>query len=269
MVLLKSQFKALLNRKELFKAMVTSEVTGKYKGTMLGLIWPFVSPLLMLLMYTFIFSDLIGSKWATGQHGSKLDFSLFVFCGLIVYNLMTDVLMSAPNKIRENMNLVKKVVFPLEFLSFVGVVSALVNFMIAFILLVIVLCFVKGAFNTLVFFVPLIMLPYVLLLASASLFLSALGVFVRDISYVMVYFCNALLFLSPVFYSSQSAPALFGKVLVFNPLTLIIEHLRSILIGDGVIHYAALGIYYVIAISVFTASYYYFVKARKYFADNL
>lgn len=266
---LKSQLKVLLIRRELFIAMVRAEVTGKYKGTMLGLIWPFVSPLFMLLVYTFIFSDLVGSKWASGHQSSKLDFSLFVFCGLIAYNMATDVLMSAPSKIRENMNLVKKVVFPLEFLSFVGVVNALINFLIAFLLLLIVMVILKGSIHLAVLWVPVILLPFLLLLASASLALSGLGVFVKDITYLISYFCNALLFLSPVFYSAQAAPALFKKVLVFNPLTIVIEHIRSVVIGNGEINYPMLGAYYLVSIVIFTATYYCFVQARKYFADNL
>ena len=111
--------------RSLIVAMVKREVVGRYRGSIMGLAWSFFSPLLMLMIYTFVFSVVFKARWGVGGEESKTDFAIILFVGMIVHGLFAECVNRAPALILSNVNYVKKVIFPLEILPWVAFGSAL------------------------------------------------------------------------------------------------------------------------------------------------
>ena len=214
---------------ELLAQLVRRDVATQYRGSLLGVSWSLLTPLLMLTVYTFVFSEIFGARWQDSPVGSasRLGFALNVFCGLIVFNLLATVLTRAPALIVGYPNYVKKVVFPLALLPLMIVGSALVQAMVAYGVLVVALL-LTGELAPTALAAPLMALPPVLIAIALGWLLAALGVFLRDLGQVMVVVTQALLFLSPVFYPLSAVPELARPWFGINPLAWSIEALRGV-----------------------------------------
>ena len=118
--------KSLLQHRELILQMTKREVVGRYKGSVIGLAWSFFNPVFMLVIYTFVFSEIFKFRWGgIGGDDSKTQFALVLFVGMIVLSLFSEVINRAPGLILSNANYVKKVVFPLEILPVISMGAAL------------------------------------------------------------------------------------------------------------------------------------------------
>lgn len=248
--------------------MARREVLSRYRGSWLGLVWTLVTPLLLLLVYMFVFGFIFKARWPQSS-GVDEGFAALLFCGIIVYLMFSEVLNRAPRLIVDNVNYVKKVVFPIEILSAVSIVNALFHFCIAaLVLLVFVLFSGKGLSLALCYF-PWLVLIFMLFLAGLSWFVSALGVYIRDVVYVTGFLTTALTFLSPVFYPKSIVPERFAMVMDLNPLTFYIEAFRSIMVLGQEPPLSALLIASAVALLVFVVGYAFFQRVKKGFADVL
>ncbi|MEP7042438.1 MAG: ABC transporter permease [Dokdonella sp.] len=255
------------NRRDLFLEFVKREVSGRYSGSHLGLVWSFFNPLLMLGVYTLAFREFLGMRWPNLD--TRADFSLMIFCGMIVHSLLAECLTRAPTCIVGNTNLVKKVVFPLAILPCVTVASSLFH---AALSLVVLLLFVLASQHTLsptVLYLPLVFLPYTLLLCGISWFMASLGVFMRDIVQVSGVIATVFMFLSPVFYPASNLKPSYRGWMAYNPLTLIIDQTRKLVMFGESPDWPALGVYTVVACVVMLLGYWWFQRTRDGFADVL
>ena len=201
---------------------------------MLGITWAFITPLLMLGVYTFVFVGVFKARWPGAEESGGLAFALRLFAGLMVFNLFSEVLGRAPALIVEQPNLVKKVAFPLELLPFITLGSALFHFFLsAMILLTSVLVF-GHQLPVAILLLPVIILPLLPLLLGLGWLLSALGVYVRDIGPIVGLSVSLLMFLSPVFYSASSLSPRWQFWMRLNPLTPVIENLRLAVFSGGI-----------------------------------
>ena len=223
----------------------------------------------MLLIYTFVFSQIFKAKWGDGTVASKGSFAVILFAGMVVYTFFADVINRSPVLILSNKNFVKKIIFPLEILSFVNVLTALFNTLISFCLLFIAVYWVLGSIPLSALYLPAVFLPLLFVSVGISWFLSALGVFVRDIGHAISLVMMVLMFLSPIFYPVSAIPEDFRSWIYLNPLTHIIEQVRDILIFDKGIDLKSLGISYFVSINVAALGLYFFNKLKKGFADVL
>ena len=198
-------FASLWRNRELIKASVKREVLGRYRGSFLGLAWSFFNPLFMLAVYTFVFSVIFQARWGGGS-GSKTEFALVLFAGLLVFNLFAECINRAPGLILSNTNYVKKVVFPLEILPFVGLLSALFHTLISLGVWLIAYTLFFGIPHLTVFYLPLVLLPFCLFIMGLSWALASLGVFLRDVSQFIGLLTTALMFISPIFYPATAFP---------------------------------------------------------------
>lgn len=123
-------FSTLKTNWSLIYNLIKREVIGHYRGSVMGLMWSFFNPILMLTVYTFIFSVVFKARWADGTE-SKTEFALVLFAGLMVYNLFAECLNRAPSPVLGNVNYVRKVVFPLEILPIVNMGSAAFHHLIS------------------------------------------------------------------------------------------------------------------------------------------
>lgn len=261
-------FASLWRNRELIKTSVKREVLGRYRGSFLGLLWSFLNPLFMLAVFTFVFSTVFQSRWG-GDSGSKTEFALVLFAGLIVFNLFVECINRAPGLILFNTNYVKKVVFPLEVLPFVGLLSALFHTLISLGVWLVAYALFFGIPHLSVFYLPLVLLPFCLFLMGLSWALASLGVFLRDVSQFIGLLTTALMFISPVFYPATAFPEDYRYILYLNPLTTVVEQTRNVLFWHKTPDFLMLGIYWLVTLGIAWLGFAWFQKTRKGFADVL
>jgi lipopolysaccharide transport system permease protein len=261
--------KSLWRNRQLIVQMTKREVVGRYKGSAMGLAWSFFNPVFMLVVYTFVFSVVFKARWGVGGEDSKTLFAVVLFAGMIVHGLLAEVLNRAPALILSNVNYVKKVVFPIEILPIISMGAALFHSMISLCVLLIAFVVFNGYLNWTTVFIPLVLLPFVILTLGFAWMLAAIGVFLRDVGQVIGMVTTVMLFLAPVFYPVTAVPERFRPFIMANPLTFIIEQAREVLIWGHLPNWTGLGLYMVAATMVAWAGYALFQKTRKGFADVL
>ncbi|KQZ27798.1 sugar ABC transporter permease [Duganella sp. Root1480D1] len=261
---------SLWRNRALILQLTRRDVIGRYQGSAMGLAWSFFNPVLMLLVYTFVFSEIFKSRWGgIGGNDSKTLFALVLFVGMIVLSLFSEVLNRAPGLILSNVNYVKKVVFPLEIMPVVTMAATLFHGMVSLAVLLAAFALFNGYVNWTAVFLPLVLLPLVVLTTGLAWILASLGVFLRDVGQTIVIVTTLLMFLSPVFYPITAVPEDFRAIIMANPLTFIIEQAREVLIWGHQPDWLGLGIYMIAAIVVAWAGFAWFQKTRKGFADVL
>ncbi|WP_370590437.1 ABC transporter permease [Xylophilus sp. ASV27] len=260
----------LLRHRELIQQMTWREIIGRYKGSAMGLLWSFLNPVLMLAVYTFVFSVVFKTKWGGSDPvESKTLFALLLFTGMIVHGLFSEVVNRAPLLIVNNVNYVKKVVFPLEILPVVTLGGALFHSLVSLCVLLMAFAIFNGFVHWTVVLLPFVVMPLVIMCLGLGWILASLGVFVRDVGQTTALFTTVMLFLSPVFYPVTSLPERMRFWMMLNPLTFIIEQTREVLIWGHVPHWPGLLAYTVGALLVAWAGFFWFQKTRKGFADVL
>ncbi|MDP1644120.1 MAG: ABC transporter permease [Thiobacillus sp.] len=259
---------SLWGNRELIAQMTRREVVGRYKGSVMGLLWSFLNPVFMLMVYSFVFSVVFKARWAGGDE-SHTQFAVVLFAGMIVHTLFAEVLNRAPTIILSNVNYVKKVVFPLEILAVVSVGAALFHALVSLLVLLVAFSMLNGFIHWTTIFVPLVLLPLMILSLGFGWILSSLGVFVRDIGQFIGVFTSALMFLSPVFFPVSALPEPMQVWLHLNPLTFFIEQTREVLIWGHLPDWKGL-MFYLIGASVFAwFGFFWFQATRKGFSDVL
>ncbi|MBP9872314.1 MAG: ABC transporter permease [Nitrosomonas sp.] len=265
-------FLSLKRHYPLILQLIKREVVGRYRGSLLGMLWSLINPILMLAIYTFVFSVVFKIRMDQ-QDGSiyddKFAFALVLFVGLIIFNLFSECLSRAPGLILANVNYVKKIIFPLEILPWVNLGSALFHASISFSVLLGFLLLIDHPIHWTSIYLPIIVLPLLFLIIGLSWFLASIGVFVRDIGQFIGLILTMLMFMSPIFYPASALPASVRDYLFLNPLTFIIEQTRTVILYGQSPNWIGLAAYYVIALLIAWAGMVWFEKTRKGFADVL
>jgi lipopolysaccharide transport system permease protein len=252
--------------RRLILALTQREVLGRYRGSTLGIFWSFFHPLLMLSVFTFVFSVVFKARWGT-DGGSKIEFALLLFAGLLMFNLFSECINRAPGLILANVNYVKKVVFPLEVLPWVSLGAALFHAAISFCVWLLAYMIFFGVPHLTVFYMPLIVLPFVMFLMGLSWALAALGVFLRDITQLIGVGVSALMFLSPIFYPASSLPEAYRQLLYLNPMTPVIEMTRDAMFWGNSPNMTLIAAYFAASALIAWLGFAWFQKTRKGFAD--
>ena len=258
---------SIWHHRRLIQQMTWREVIGRYKGSMFGLAWSFFNPLMMLTVYTFVFSTVFKARWGVETTESKTDFALVLFVGLIIHGLFAEVLNRAPTLILSNSNFVKKVVFPLEILTIVSLGAALFHALISVIVLLVAFLFLNGVPSWTVVYMPLTLLPLLPLTLGLGFILASLGVYLRDIGQIIGIITTTLLFLAPVFYPVTALPEAYQSVLYINPLTYPIEQSRAVIIFGELPNWIGLTLYTLISMTICFIRFWWFQKTRKGFPD--
>lgn len=255
----------MYRNRDLLRSLVKREIEVKYRASVLGRLWIVIYPLMMLAVYAFVFGGVFGSRWA--GKGNLTDFVPMLYCGLIVHAIFAETVGKAPFVIVNNPNYVKKVIFPLELLPVTNLFTALFNAAISFGLLLVMVVAFKHHLDWTLVFAPLVLLPLVLLAIGCAWVIAALGVFFRDIEQFIGILMSVLLFLSPVFYSSESVPPVARRLLQLNPLTYPIEEIRNVVLLGMTPNWSAWLIHMLPAVLVAWAGLWVFERARPAFAD--
>ena len=261
--------KSLWRNRQLIVQMTKREVVGRYKGSVMGLLWSFLNPVFMLTVYTFVFSVVFKARWGGDGNDSKTQFAVVLFVGMIVHGLFAEVVNRAPSLILANVNYVKKVIFPLEILPVITMCAALFHGLVSLAVLLIAFFIFNHSLQWTVIFIPLVLLPMVILTLGCAWMLASLGVFIRDVGQTIGIITTVMMFLSPVFFPVTALPEVYRPLIMANPLTFIIEQAREVLIWGHSPNWTGLGIYTVAATVVAWVGYVWFQKTRKGFADVL
>lgn len=264
-----SLIKSFTHNRTLIARMTRREVAARYRGSVIGLAWSFVNPILLLLVYTFVFTIVFKARWGEPRFAIVDDggFAIMIFAGMIVHALFSECFIRSPMLITENANFVKRVVFPLEVLSWVAIGSAMFHAGVSLLVLLAGQLMLTGHIPWTALLVPLVYLPLIFLTLGLSWFVSASGVYFRDLSQVSGFISTVLLFLSPVFYPLSSIPEAYRWAFYLNPLTFIIESSRELLLFGQLPSATGLGLYYAVSIAVAWLGFTWFQKIRSGFAD--
>jgi lipopolysaccharide transport system permease protein len=255
--------------RELILQLTTREISQRYRGTYLGIFWSFITPLLMLSIYTFVFSIILKAKWADHVHPMEgiAQFAMTLYAGIIPFTVFSETANRASTIISGVPNYVKKVVFPLEILPLVIVSGVLVHSLISIGILIVLTLLLMGICSYTVFLLPLVYAPLIFLCLGLSWFLASLGVYVRDIKHGVEILVQMLLFLSPVLYPATLVPEPFRIVLHINPLTSILNEFRRILLWNEYPDWGLWGLWTVATFFLAFAGYLWFMKTKDGFAD--
>lgn len=263
-----SPYQVLMRHFALVLQLTRRDVVGRYRGSFVGLLWSFFNPLLMLGIYTFVFGVIFKSSWNTQSEG-HFEFAVILFAGMNINNLFAECVNRAPSLIVENSNFVKKVVFPLETLSWSVLGSAMFHLLVSTFVLLIFSFFVRGSVPWTAIFFPAIVAAFLPFVVGSVWLLASLGVFLRDLKQAIGVVTAALLFLAPIFYPSERIADNLRGFLYFNPLTAIVEQSRDVLIWGKLPDWRLLGSYALMAAVFAWVSFVWFQRSRRGFSDVL
>lgn len=246
--------------------MVQKDLKQKYNGSVVGKIWMIIVPVIMLIIYTFVFSEIFQARW-NAQSTSKFDFALTLFCGLSVFNMVSEILSRSVSLIQSNVNYVKKVVFPLEILPLTVTITAFINSIISFLILIFAKLFLMHNISGTIYQLLLPLIPHFFLCMGLALFISAISVYFRDMNNMISVFITILMYLSPVFFPLEAVPEKFRIFCLINPLTYSIENFRRIILYGENLNWLYFAISVVCSGLIYFAGKVVFVKSKDGFAD--
>lgn len=259
---------SLWRNRSLVWASIHREVVGRYRGSVMGILWSFINPLFMLIVYTFVFSVVFKARWGGGSD-SKTEFALVLFAGLLFFNLFAECITRAPGLIVGNQNYVKKVVYPLEILPWISLGAAFFHGLVSLGVWILAYLIFFGFPHITFLLLPLVVFPFLLFIMGLSWALASLGVYLRDVGQFVGLLTTVLMFLSPIFYPAASLPEAYREFIYLNPITLVIEQARDVMFWGKLPDFGQLGIYWIFSSVSVWMGFIWFQKTRKGFADVL
>lgn len=245
--------------------LIKRDVLLRYRGAMFGVLWIFLSPLIMLAIFAFIFGHIFQARWPQQEGG--IPFWLLLYSGLTAFNMFAETISRSSTSVRGYPSFVKKIIFPVNILPVVPLGAALIHAGFNFLLLVAALAW-SGHLHTSILLFPLLIIPMLLLALGLSWFLAAWGVFLKDMTQIVPVFVQMLMFLSPVFYPISAVPEKLRLFYQYNPLSTVIEASRSAVSGQAIAWYAW-WIALVLCLILGILGYAFFQHSRDEFADVL
>ena len=253
--------KELYQYRQLLKSNVRKEIRGKYKGSFLGVLWSFVNPLLMTLVYAIVFPFLL--------RNSQEHYTTFIIIGILPWNWFTTSISQGTNSILINGGIIKKVYFPRAILPISIIVSGLVNFLISCLIIFIFLICSGIGFSFYILYLPIIIILQFILQLGIILITSSVDVYVRDAEYIINFFVSLLFYATPILYSLDMFPKKLRFILQLNPIASLVTSYKNILYYQTFPNFMQLG--YVLLLSLFLLwiGIKIFNKLEKGFAEEL
>jgi lipopolysaccharide transport system permease protein len=243
------------------------DIDLRYRGTHFGLLWSFISPLLLLSVYVFVFGFVFKSHFGSIAEETTLDFGLTLFCGLNFFNLFAEVVTRSPSLILQHPNFVKKVVFPLEILPVVATGTAIFHCLIAFVPVAIGLMIVHLRIPWTILYVFLFLLPVSIWTCGFAWLLAATGVFFRDVQNILAPAMTILMFTSAIFYPLSAVPAPWRNLIGVNPMVRFIEGARSAIMWGYPPSWSSYCGLMAVSLVIALIGYFIFDRAKPAFAD--
>lgn len=261
-------WRSVVANRSLIFSLIERDIFGRYRGSVLGLLWSFFNPLLMLVVYTFVFSVIFKARWSGGGD-SKAEFAIILFSGLMVFNIFSECIGRAPLLMVNNVNYVKKIIFPLEILPIVALGASIFHFVVSVLVWLVFYILFFGAPPLSILLLPVVLLPLFLMILGLSWILASLSVYLRDIAQIVGVITTVFMFLSPVFYPLSTLPEKYQAIILMNPLTNILEQVRGTMIWGHGINCLSWILQMMVALMIAWMGFAWFQKTRKGFADVL
>ncbi len=255
----------LPQRFDLILSLARRELAARYKGSILGIIWAVLTPIVMIAIFTFIFAGIFGARFDT--NGTAWDYALYLFCGLLPWTAFQEAVQLSSTTIVSHSNLVKRVVFPLETLPVAQVLSSLANQLFGTLALIVAAIIIRREFHATLLWLPLLVVPQLVATLGAAWFIASLGVFLRDIVQGITLVLMAWMYLTPIIYPEAIVPEKFQAFINANPFTPLVRSYRRIILEGTSPDWYGLAYFIIFALLAFIFGYWWFARTRKNFAD--
>lgn len=251
----------------LIRSMVRRELSSRYKGSLMGLAWAIITPAVMIVIFTIIFSGIFNASF--DSKGGHFSFAVYLFCGLLPWIAFSEGVQRSTNALTENVNLVKRVVFPIEALPVNLALTALVHQLLGTVVLLVAALLLEGTLYPTALLLPLLLVPQLLVTIGLGWLMASLGVFIRDMPQVNQLLLMAWMYLTPIFYPEDRIPPQYTWLVNFNPMAPLIRSYRRILLEGRLPDWRGLGFTLAFALLCFVFGYWWFERTKKAFADVL
>ncbi len=258
-------FQSMWRNRGLIRTLVRRDILSRYTGSFGGAFWTLLNPLIMMLTYFFVFGIVMKNKFPNDP--SPTGFALYFLAGMLPWLAFNEAVARAPFIMVEHRNFIKKLVFPVETLPINLVAAGLVTEFFGMIVFALALLIIRGRVPATLIYLPLVIIPQVLLTTGIAWFLAALGVFVRDLGQVIGYLLTVLMFITPIFYSEDSLPKVAANLQTLNPIFTLVHSYRAVLLESKPPDWVSLGWLSLAGALIFLLGHAWFYKLRKSFAD--
>ena len=258
-------FETIARNRSLIRTMVRRDVLGRYRGSFGGAFWTVLNPLILMLTYFFVFGVVLQARFPNDP--SRSGFALYFLAGMLPWLAISEAAGRAPTVMLEHRNFVKKLVFPVETLPVNLVTAGLVSEVFGVVLFLLGCYLARGYVRGSIVWLPVLVIPQILLTAGICWFLAALGVFVRDLTQINGFLLTLWFFLTPICYPETSLPGPAIRILSKNPMFVLVRGYRDVLMEGRAPAFHSLWKLCVISLVIFVAGHAWFYKLRKSFAD--
>ncbi len=264
-----SSLATFYDRRLLIKYLAQRQWASGYQASYLGLVWAFLSPLIMVAMLTLIFSEILGVRFREVTGDSSLNFGLYLYCGLLPFLAYQEALTKGVNVIRRNSNLVTGVLFPLEILPVTTVITSLIRNMIGVVVLILFLLVLEQRLAWTAFLLPLVFVPQLLFTIGLCYLLAVAGTYVPDVKETLRIFVRGTFFITPILFPAGRVPEDWKFLVNYNPLAVLVEAYRNLIL-DGKLPGSTGALYFsLVALALFTVGFVVFNRTKHKFADLL
>jgi lipopolysaccharide transport system permease protein len=253
--------------RDLVRSMVRRDLSSRYKGSIIGPLWAIITPAVMIIIFTLIFSGILGARF--GSTGGHFSFALYLFCGLLPWIAFSDGIQRSTSSLTDNVNLVKRVVFPTEALPVNMALSAITQQMLGTIVLLVGALVIERSIRPTTLWLPVLLIPQFLATVGLGWLMSSLGVFIRDMPQFNQLALTAWMYLTPVFYPEDMITQKYRWMVNLNPMAPLIRNYRRILLEGKAPDWRGLGVTLGFALVCFVVGYWWFERTKKAFADVL
>jgi len=255
----------LPRRRELILSLAKRELLARYKGSVLGLLWPLLTPAVMIVIFTFVFAGIFGARF--GSTTSHWDYALYLFCGLLPWTMFQETMQQSASTIVTHSNLVKRVVFPLETLPTAQALAALANQLFGTVALIVAAVIIQKTLHGTIVLFPLLLIPQLLFTLGAAWLIASLGVFLRDITQGISLLLMTWMYLTPIIYPESVVPERFRPAINLNPFTPLIRNYRRLFLEGALPDWKGLAYFSLVSVVLFIFGYWWFARTLKNFAD--
>lgn len=257
----------LREHRDLIRSLVKRDLTSRYKGSVMGLGWTILTPAVQIVIFTVIFSGIFSAKF--GDQGGHLRFAVYLFCGMLPWIAFSDGVLRSTTTLTDNVNLVRRVVFPLEALPVNLALSALVQQLLGTVVLLAATLLMQQTLHLTAFWLPVLLIPQLLATIGLGWLMASLGVFIRDMSQVNQLALQACMYLTPILYPESLVPPNYRWLVDCNPMAPLIRSYRQILLEGQPPDWRGLVVTVVFGLVCFGFGYWWFERTKKAFADVL
>lgn len=268
-----AKFKELYKYRVLIQSLVSRELKARYRGTVLGFLWSFINPMLLLIIYTFVFGYIIPARWEAMQDSPTL-YALFLFCGVLPWQMwFAPSILESSNVLLMQGNLIKKMLFPTEILPIVTVTSNFVHFLFGLPILLLFIPILGKPFTPFLLFLPLVILVQYVFTLGLALLVSALTVHFRDIRDILANLLTFWFFASPIIYPISweriQDHQVIKLLMDLNPMTHIMWNYQNSVFFGEMIRWKRLGVTLLVSLALLVIGFYIFDKLRDSFPEEV